>query len=349
MSTRLLDFIQKKAILFQNQFGFRAKYSTDHAVLTIIDKIQTAIDQRDYSCGIFLDLSKAFDTVDHEILIKKMEYYGIRGVANNWFTSYLRDRMQTVTINNTTSSEKNISCGVPQGSILGPLLFILYINDFHQCSEFFDFHLFADDANLFSRHKNINILQSHINSELDKVNMWLCANKLSLNVGKSNFVLFHPPQRNIGNNFVLTINNNIIPCSSSVKYLGILIDSNLNWKSHIASICRKIKRSIGMLSKLRYYVPLKILVNPYYALIHPFLTHGIIAWGNTYATTLQPLFILQKKAMRIMTFSKYDQHSSPLFKKLKIIKLFDLITFHVLCINTIITYYLLLSLAFLQQ
>jgi hypothetical protein len=177
--------------------------------------------------------------------------------------------------------------------------------------------------------KNINILQSRINSELDKVNMWLCANKLSLNVGKSNFVLFHPAQRNIGNNFVLTINNNIIPCSSSVKYLGILIDSNLNWKSHIASICRKIKRSIGMLSKLRYYVPLKILVNLYYALIHPFLTYGIIAWGNTYATTLQPLFILQKKAMRIMTFSKYDQHSSPLFKKLKIIKLFDLITFHV--------------------
>ena len=101
-----------------------------------------------------MDLSKAFDTVDHEILINKMEYYGIRGVANNWFTSYLRDHRQTVTINNTTSSEKNISCGVPQGSVLGPLLFILYINDFH---------LFADDANLFSRHKNINILQSHVN------------------------------------------------------------------------------------------------------------------------------------------------------------------------------------------
>ena len=116
-----------------------------------------------------------------------------------------------------------------------------------------------------------------------------------------------------------------------VKYLGILIDCNLGWKFHIDSICKKIKKSIGMLSKLRYFVPLKILVNLYYALIYPFLTYGLIVWGNTYSTTLQPLSIMQKKAMWIMTFSKYDDHSSPLFKKLKIIKLYDLITIHVAC------------------
>ena len=331
MSSRLLDFIQKKGILFENQFGFRTNYSTDHVVLTIIDKIQTAIDARDYTCGIFLDLSKAFDTVNHSILIRKLEHYGIRGVANNWFTSYLNARRQTVTINNIISSEKNISCGIPQGSVLGPLLFILYINDLHHCSDFFDFHLFADDANLFSRHKNINTLESSINSELNKVNTWLCSNKLSLNVEKSNFVLFHPIQRKISSNFVLTINNNNISRCMFVKYLGILIDSNLSWKSHIDSICKKIKRSIGMLSKLRYYVPLKILVNLYYTLIYPFLTYGLIVWGNTYSTALQPLFILQKKAMRIVTFSKYCDHSSPLFKRLKIIKLYDLITLHVSC------------------
>ena len=269
--------------------------------------------------------------MNHKILIQKLEFYGIRGISNNWFTSYLTDRRQIVTINYATSSEKNISCGVPHGSVLGPLLFIIYINDFHNCSEFFDFHLFADDANLFSRHKNINTIESCINGELVKVNTWLCVNKLSLNVEKSNFVLFHPIQRKISSNFTLTINNDNVPRCMFVKYLEILIDCNLGWKFHIDSICKKIKKSIGMLSKLRYFVPLKILVNLYYALIYPFLTYGLIVWVNTYSTTLQPLSIMQKKAMRIMTFSKYDDHSSPLFKKLKIIKLYDLITIHVAC------------------
>jgi hypothetical protein len=255
LSNRLLDFIQRKAILFDNQFGFRAKHSTDFAVLSIIDKIQKAIDERDFSCGIFLDLSKAFDTVNHEILIKKLEHYGIRGVAKHWFESYLRGRYQTVTVNNTKSSTNIISCGVPQGSVLGPILFVLYVNDFHHSSNLFDFHLFADDANLFYRHKNINILQSDVNTELNSINVWLCANKLSLNVEKSNFVLFHPSQRKIGINFQLSINDKIIKQCYSVKYLGILIDSNLGWKSQIESIAKKIKRSVGVLSKLLILCP----------------------------------------------------------------------------------------------
>jgi hypothetical protein len=209
MSNRLLDFIQRKAILFDNHFGFRAKHSTDFAVLSIIDKIRKAIDERDFSCGIFLDLSKAFDTVNHEILIKKLEHYGVRGVAKNWFEY---------------SSTNIISCGVPQESVLGPILFVLYVNDFHHSSNLFDFHLFADDANLFYRHKNINILQSDVNTELNSINVWLCANKLSLNVENPNFVLSYPSQRKIGINLQLSINDKIIKQCYSVKYLGILID-----------------------------------------------------------------------------------------------------------------------------
>ena len=326
MYKKLLDFLEKKKVLFKKQFGFRENHSTDHAILSIIHNIQLAIDERDFSCGIFLDFSKAFDTVNHKILIDKLEHYGIRGLAKDWFISYLDNRQQTVTINNNTSSSISISCGVPQGSVLGPLLFLIYINDFHLCSDIFDFHLFADYANLFYGHKNLSTMQSIINTELTNVHNWLCVNRLSLNIEKSNFVIFHPPQKTISYNLELIINDKHLNQENCIKYLGIFIDSNLNWKSQIKSIIKKIKRSIGVLSKIRYYVDTAILISLYYALIYPFLIYGIIAWGNTYPTTLQPLYVSQKKVMRIITFSKFDEHSSPIIKSLNIIKLFDLVT-----------------------
>ena len=329
MCNRLVNFLEKKKIIFDNQFGFRSKHSTGHAILSIVDKIQRAIDERDFSCGIFLDFSKAFDIINHEILLKKLEFYGIRGIAKQWFSSYLTNRLQTVTVNGATSIPANIPCGVPQGSVLGPVLFLLYINDFHHCSNFFDFHLFADDTNLFCKHKNLTSLQASINSELSNVNSWLCANKLSLNIDKTSFVIFHPPQRKVTFNFHLTLNGKKLQQDSCIKYLGILIDSNLSWKPQIASIAKKTKRSIGILSKLRHYVNSDILTNLYYSLIYPFLTYGITIWGNTYPTTLQPLYILQKKAVRIMTFSSFDEHSTPLFRLLAIIKLSDLVTLHI--------------------
>ena len=250
MYNRLIGFIEKNDIFFKNQFGFRTNHSTDYAIFSIIDKVQKAIDDRDFSCGIFLDFSKAFDTVNHNILIDKLKYYGIRGVAIDWFISYLSDRNQMVTINNISSTKNKISCGVPQGSVLGPILFLLYVNDFHTCSDLFSFHLFADDANLFCQDKNFSNLQTNINIELGKVHTWLCINKLSLNIDKSNFVIFHAPQRKTRSNIDLFINNKCLKQEYCIKYLGILIDSNLNWKTHIDYIAKKITRSIGILSKI---------------------------------------------------------------------------------------------------
>ena len=190
MFNRLADFLEKRHLIYNKQFGFRSHHSTDHAVLSIIDQVQKAIEDRDYPCGIFLDFSKAFDTVNHNILLSKLEFYGIRGVVKDLFTSYLRNRMQMMSLVSVNSDIQTVCCGVPQGSVLGPLLFLIYINDFHNCSELLDFHLFADDASLFFKHKDINILESEINSELANVHIWLSANQLSLNIEKSNLSFF---------------------------------------------------------------------------------------------------------------------------------------------------------------
>ena len=322
---RLITFIEKYNVLYDKQFGFRRNHSTLHATLLITDKIQRAIEDGLFSCGIFLDFSKAFDTVDHNILLKKLSHYGIRGIANDWFASYLSNRRQYVTIGSIKSEDTLITHGVPQGSVLGPLLFLLYINDFSKCSNVFDFHIFADDTNLFYSNSNLAELESIVNYNLKMVSDWLTANKVSLNIDKTNFIIFHPPQKVKGHLVKLTIDKREIAQEKFIKYLGLIIDSHLSWKYHILHISKKIKRCIGILSKIRYSVTDVVLVQLYYSLIYPFLTYSLITWGTTYQTTLLPLITLQKRAVRIITFSEYNCHSSPLFRKLKLLKVSDLL------------------------
>ena len=200
------------------------------------------------------------------------------------------------------SDYKQISCGVPQGSVLGPLLFLRYINDFNTSSNQLDFHLFADDSNLFYAHKSLLGLETTVNNELQEVFNWLCANILSLNVEKSNYAIFHPPQKLLNYSINLKINNQTLMHKNSIKYLGIMIDSHLNWKSQVNYISTKIKRNIGFLSKIRHYVNLKTLTNLYYSLIYPFLIYGITAVGNIYKSTLVPIITLPKRVLGIFFF-----------------------------------------------
>ena len=169
MYNRIITYLEKFSILHNNQLGFRSKHSTTHALLLLTDKIQRSVDDGTYSCGMFLDLCKAFDTVDHKILLAKLEYYGIRGVVYDWFASYLSNRRQFVSLFGTNSDYQIVTCGVPQGSVLGPLLFLLYINDMPKCSNILEFYLFADDTNLFFNNPNIQNLETILNVELEKV------------------------------------------------------------------------------------------------------------------------------------------------------------------------------------
>ena len=341
VNTQLTKYMMENKLFFNSQHGFRKIHSTETAAIELVDYTKNEIDNGHCPVSIFIDLSKAFDTIDHSILLQKLKYYGIDGIALNWFKSYLNERKQFVVINDSNSDLNFIKTGVPQGSILGPLLFLIYINDLQFISTNLKLISFADDTTItlslcFVKNacnycnNEQKFTKSHLNQELQNVYNWLCANKLSLNLKKTKYMIFHNSQRNIAKNHLfkylvdepstIKINETPIERVKSYKFLGLILQENLSWKEHIEKTANNISRTICILYKIKYKVPQNILKMIYSALILPHLNYGILIWGFD----LERLFILQKKAIRIISNSFFLEHTDKLFKKLKLLKIHDI-------------------------
>lgn len=329
---QLYDYFLTKKLIYNSQYGFRALHSTELAALEMTDRVSQDLDKGELPLAIYLDLSKAFDTLDHEILLSKLRYYGINGTALSWFSSYLQNRSQYVYFDGINSSSRSISTGVPQGSILGPLLFLIYMNDIAEATDKFHSVLYADDTTLTEPLSSFNLvidnnqydkqqMETNINVELDNVYKWLCVNKLSLNIPKTKFMIFHHRQKNIDHMIPnLFINKHPIEKVADFNFLGITLDEHLNWNKHIQKIANKISRNIGCLNRLKNFLPLHTLKLLYSTLILPHLQYGILLWGFR----SDRIFKLQKRAVRVISLNKYNAHTEPIFKELELLKIEDI-------------------------
>lgn len=281
--------------------------------------------------GIFLDFSKAFDTVNHDILLKKIVRYGIRGKAFEWFKNYLQDRKQYTHINGKNSKFKKIKTGVPQGSILGPLLFLIYINDIYKSSLNLNFILFADDTTMYTSGTDLNTLMHFLNQELIYISHWLKANKLTLNTKKSKYIIFStsPKLTKVKTEqlSILKINNQALANVEEIKFLGVLMKNNLKWNSHINMIANKVSRSVAILNKTKHCLPIHSMKMLYNSLITPYLNYCINVWGSTEKGNLYRLFLLQKRAVRYIFNAGYLDHTKSMFEKLQILEVHKMVQY----------------------
>ncbi len=316
---QLASFFDRNNLITDHQFGFRESHSTELAITTIQNDLLQNLDNNEITCAVFLDLAKAFDSVDHEILLKKLEIYGIRGSALQLMKSYLSNRTHVTRYDGIDSELLTLLIGVPQGSILGPLLFLVFINDLPTITKF-GVKLFADDTFLSMKGSDLKTLERNANNEMKKISKWFAANKLTLNVAKSKFMIIKRQRSNEHVNFILKYNGKKMERCSSYKYLGIQLDENLNWKPHISFLCEKLSKLSGLFAKLRHCCGKDLLKTIYHALVESHLQYCNIIWGHVSENILDPLIKLQDKIIRIMCFiPNHDTNMDPVYRELELL------------------------------
>lgn len=325
MAKRVNSFIAHHKIIKREQYGFQEGKSTSLACFSLVKYVTEALNNKHLTLALFLDMSKAFDSVSHKILLKKLFDYGIRGVALDWFESYLCNRQQCTEItrieNNvkvtSRSNYKTVEAGVPQGSILGPLLFIIYINDLpdtvkRECI------LFADDCTLVFQNKNSENLQADVHSTLYNTIDWLNKNNLKININKTKAIQFHT-YKGKKLNLNLEYNQNKIDIVKSTTFLGLILDEHCNWKEHIDHVCKKVNRFVYALNRIKRVTSINIALQSYHGYVASVLRYGIIIWGNS--VDFERAFKAQKKCIRVLAGINNRESCKPFFIKFKILTL----------------------------
>lgn len=338
VKVRLLNYINKLAIISTKQFGFTKGKSTEDALLNVSDSILTNLNLNNKVTGLYLDFKKAFDFVHHEILLEKLSALGVRGVALDWFRSYLTGRSQRVRVGDSLSPPLPIASGVPQGAVLSANLFLIFINDLLTENLHGTINAFADDVALFYFQNNSDLILRNINEDLKMIRKWCSRNKMEINVSKTKYINFDLKGFDLPNRIFYHEEHCGLDCNScqviervdNFKYLGLVMDEKMKWEAHINSIHKKIKFSIRQFYFLKNFCDQKLLRCLYFALVQSKIQYGLTCWGNTFKYLINKIRISQNHIMRIVLQKRKIESSFPLFFQLKILPVQHLFTYKVL-------------------